>query len=339
MWLTAAAVVLLVPATAAMLGVSRSPHKAAPRGLERRLRTVVGAVAVGLGALLVAALLGAGPVSAVAVAAVLAVAVLAHAPSRDGWAVRGVVVRGLLVAAVAGGLLWLAYRAVSFGPSLPLLGLLAALLGVSGLAALRLLPWIDAWVDRRAGLGPETGEQRPVAARLPGPALLRGGGAAVALGALVLPAATVAVVTAAHTDDVTANRPEAGSETTHVPWSTDASSPGPTRSASPSAPSATTPPATSAVPVSTPATPVPTPTRPAVDAAPSPEAPAGTDAPSPEPSSAQSSAEPAPSESPSGLPTLLPWPSPEPEETKTPGYAKEKPNRPSDAPSPGGGQG
>lgn len=339
MWLTTAAVVLLVPATAALLSVSHSPHRAAPRGLDRRMRVAVGATAVALGAMPVVAALGAGPLGAVTVAGVLAAAVGATAPVRPSWAARGVVVRALLVAALAGGLLWLAHGAVVLGPPLPLLGLLLALLVVSGLAAVWLLVRWDTVLGRRAGAGDVPPRGRAVPST--GLAGTRAGGAA-AVAALVVPAAAVGVVTTTAAGSApTAER--AGGD-----GSAGGATPGGTNQDPGRGPSGGTLPS-GTWPSS--AAGLPSASRPAAaTASGSPDAtavptaggsPTGSQEPSPgaTPATTSEPAEPSASQSPSesGLPTLLPWPAPE--ESKTPGYAKDKPNRASGAPSPGGGKG
>lgn len=103
LWLlTLTAVVLLVPAFAALLGVERRRHVAPAEDSTRRQRLVGAAVIVALGALVVAALLNADPVPATVVAVVLAGSVLAWAPLSSSWAVRGVVMWALLVTGAIG---------------------------------------------------------------------------------------------------------------------------------------------------------------------------------------------------------------------------------------------
>jgi len=103
LWLlTLTAVVLLVPAFAALLGVERRRHVAPAEDSTRRQRLVGAAIIVALGALAVAALLNADPVPATVVAVVLAGSVLAWAPLSSSWAVRGVVMWALLVTGAIG---------------------------------------------------------------------------------------------------------------------------------------------------------------------------------------------------------------------------------------------
>lgn len=108
LWLlTISAVVLLVPAFAALLGVERRRHVAPAEDSSRRVRLVVAATFVGLAGLAVAALLDAEPLEALIVAAVLGGSVLAWAPLSTSWAVRGVVMWALLVDAAVALIGWL----------------------------------------------------------------------------------------------------------------------------------------------------------------------------------------------------------------------------------------
>jgi hypothetical protein len=114
LWLlTMTAVVLLVPACAALLGVERHRHLAPSEDTSRRVRLVVAATLVGLAALGVSALLDAEPLTAVVVAVVLAGSVLAWAQMSSTWAVRGVVMWALLVTGAVAFLAWLAQQMAS----------------------------------------------------------------------------------------------------------------------------------------------------------------------------------------------------------------------------------
>lgn len=110
---TVSAAVLLVPAFAAVLALPRHRHVAPAQDSGRRVRLIAAATAVALAGLAVAALLGAGPVTAAVVAAVLAGSVLVWTPLTRSWAVRGVVMWSLLVASSVGLLGWLLEQMVA----------------------------------------------------------------------------------------------------------------------------------------------------------------------------------------------------------------------------------
>jgi hypothetical protein len=321
-WLTATATVLLLPALVVLLRVDRHAHKAPPNGLERRVALVASTTLVAVAALPVAALLGADGLGAVLVAVALGVSVLGAAGGGDRWAVRGIVARGLLLAGTVAALLWFGYLVLDTPTSAPSGGVLGGLWGLTAWGAYRLRRPVERWLGARADA---VENREPSAVAFVGPPLLRRTG--IALAVFILPAAAIAGGRSAPDPAPPASR--AGPE--------DPATPGTARStgstgegSSPSVPGA------SGTPVRTADGPTPTGalTR---GATPRPRDTASSALPSPTVTGTG-----LPSESPSptdgGLPSLLPMPTGWPEESKTPGYAKEKPNRPSDAPSPGSGQ-
>ena len=322
-WLTATATVLLVPALVALPRVDRHAHKAPLRGLERRIALVAGASLVAVGALPVAALLGASGFGAVLVAVALAVSVLGSARSRDRWAVLGIVARGLLLAGTVAALLWFGYFVLAAPTPAAAGPVLGGLWGLTAWGAFRLRRPVERWLGGRAG-EPETREAAFVAS--PGGPLLRRTGLALAV--FILPAAAIAGVRSAP-DPAPPPASRAGSEDTATPGTargTGAAGEGPSPSVSgaPGTPGRTADGPTPTGSLSREAT--PRPRDPESSALPSPTV-TGTGLPSESPSPTDGA-----------LPTILPVPTGWPEESKTPGYAKEKPNRPSDAPSPGGGK-
>lgn len=341
--LTVTATVLLVPALAALHRVDRHAHKAPPRGLERRVGLVAAVTLVAVGALLVAALLGTGALGALLVAAVLGGSVVAAAPGRDGWAVRGIVTRGVLTTAAVAALLWIGYHVLS--PSGSALGgpLLGSLWGLAAWGAVQLRRPVESRLAARAalddaapGMSPagasagagEAGTSGEMTASSRRPVPRRTG---VALAALVVPAAAYGLVAGGRAPEPEPPASRAGAESSPAP--TEAPRTGPA-SVSPSASGS----GAAAAP-SRPSgrhTPSGTPTR---HGTPEPHGEPSSTAPGP--SEATTTAAPSASPSPSGggLPTAIPVPTVWPEESKTPGYAKEKPNRPSGAPSPGSGKG
>ncbi|HEX6878089.1 MAG TPA: hypothetical protein VF165_20700 [Nocardioidaceae bacterium] len=107
--LTTSAVVLLLPASVGLLSAGRHAHMAAVGDSRRRARLGYAVALVGLGGLGTTALMHAGLAVASLVAALLAASVLAWWPLSHSWAVRGVVVWGLLVASTVGLVGWLAH--------------------------------------------------------------------------------------------------------------------------------------------------------------------------------------------------------------------------------------
>jgi hypothetical protein len=115
--LTVSAVVLLAPVAIGLFKVSRHAHVAEADRSTRPARLAVAATLVGLGGLACAALLGTGAIAAAVVAAVLVGSVLAWSRLSTAWAVRGIVLWALLVTASAGFTGWLLHRAVRFSSS------------------------------------------------------------------------------------------------------------------------------------------------------------------------------------------------------------------------------
>ncbi|HEU4513548.1 MAG TPA: hypothetical protein VFR87_10630 [Nocardioidaceae bacterium] len=335
-WLTATATVLLAPSLVALLRVDRHSHKAPPRGLERRVGLVAGTTVVAVAALLVAALLGADGPGSVLVAVALGASVLGAARRRNAWAVRGVVTYGLLVAGTVATLLWSGYRVLT-PPGSVLSGLLlGGLWGLAAWGAVRLRQSVEGWLGARAALDEpvsgyvdeDTVDMAPVGAASVTPSgrrpLLRRTG--VALAAFVLPAAGVAAVAGGRpAPDPAPPAPRAGAEDAGRP-----SHAGGTGSQSTSPWSSATGAAT-------------TPTRstggPTLTGAPGPRGGEASAVPTPSDTTVWDVPTERPSPTESGLPTVIPLPTGWPDESRTPGYAKEKPNRPSDAPSPGSGKG
>lgn len=320
-WLTATATVLLVPVLVALLRVDRRAHKAPRRGPERRIALVAGTSLVAVAALPVAALLGADAPGAGLVAVVLGVSVLGSARGRDRWAVRGIVARGLLLAGAVAALVWFGHVVLARPTSATAGPALGGLWGLTTWGAFRLRRPVERWLGARAG--ESAGEAAVVA--FPGGLLVRRTG--IALAVFILPAAAIAGGRPAPEPVPPASG--AGSEDAEPPGTvrgTGATGEGssPSSSGVPGTPVRTAeglPPTGS---LSRAATPRPRET--VSSTLPSPTV-TGTVLPSQSPSPTSG-----------GLPSLLPLPTGSPEASKTPGYAKEKPNRPSDAPSPGGGK-
>lgn len=344
-WLTATAMVLLVPALVALLRVDRHAHKAAPRALERRVGLVAATTLVAVAALLVSALLGAGRLGAVLVALAVAGSVVESARGRRGWAVRGIVTRGLLLAGTVSALLRLGDQALD--PPGTVLGglLLGGGWGLAAWSAVRLRRPVEGWLGARATLEDPVESARVDIAPVPlggGTGTLAGsprrpvlGRTGTTLAAFVVPAAAVAAIAA-----VAGGRPAPDPE---PPASQAGGEGAPRRSTAPSSrPTSGSAWHTAPSPTATPArtldrsrstgelTGVATPS------------PLGEEA-SPEPAASETTATDIPTRKRGPgdrrSPTVIPMPTGWPHEGKTPGYAKEKPNRPSGAPSPGGGNG
>jgi hypothetical protein len=293
--LTTSAVVLLLPASVGLLSAGRHAHMAAVGDSRRRARLGYGVALVSLGGLGTTALMHAGPAVASLVAALLAASFLAWWPLSRSWAVRGVVVWGLLVASTGGLVGWLAQRVVGAAGSLTEL-----LLGSCGWLALVLAlaglhGHVKERVARRALRHTSTPRESPHSP--PTPWLM----ATLALAGLT-------VVLAVSGPDLTEGwrSPLAGGTSTDRPSRTPAAAhPSPTATTGPGThqrrlPGGSRPPTSSerAAGSRTGAgTPAPTPTATAVAQAP-----------------------------PSSQP---------PTASKTPGYAKDNPNRPEHAGPPG----
>jgi hypothetical protein len=136
---TVSAAALLVPAGVVLFRVrpGRRAHVAELTGRTRRLHLVGAGTLVGLGSLGVAALLGAGPLQALSTAALHAGMVVAWARTNSSWGVRGVVV-------------W----ALQFTATVGLLGLLVHRMATSDLSPIRLVVGAVAWLLFLVGLVP-----------------------------------------------------------------------------------------------------------------------------------------------------------------------------------------
>ena len=141
---------LLVPAALSLLGLRRHQHMAAAESRVRRLRLVAVAVFVTTVGVLCARALGAGVVVAVLNGLVLGGSVVACARGAAAWAVRGVVAWALLVTAVLGFLGWLADRLVGGSASGTPVALGAAGWLIAALAVKRGAPYARARVAARA---------------------------------------------------------------------------------------------------------------------------------------------------------------------------------------------
>lgn len=301
--LTVAAVVSLAPASFALLRAGRHTHVAADADTSRRLRLGVAAVAAGLVGAGTAALLDAGPVVATVGAAALAGSVLAWSGRDDGsWSVRGVTVWSLVVLVLVGVPGWI---------GVGVLGSTSATEAVVGgvtwvvllLAVVRLWPYLRERVAERARrqAPPEDlGERRP-----------RPTAAAVAF----LAAAGVAVALTSAAGPLGDSRPA------------QAERRGPGGGLTPSqAEPADSEKAPSSEDISANPTSSPTGARNGGE---------GSTSESPGTGEGPSSADGAPASSgPSPTPSLWEGRS---ADAKLPGYLKDKPNRPTKAPSPGSG--
>lgn len=375
LWLlTLTAVVLLVPAFAALLGVERRRHVAPAEDSTRRQRLVLAAIIVALGALAVAALLNADPVPATVVAVVLAGSVLAWAPLSSSWAVRGVVMWALLVTGAVGFIGSLVQQLVASSMSL------TEVLVTSGVGVVLLFALARGQRYVREGITAQAGLQTGFEGRPPVPVLRP----LVSLAVLLAASGVVVAVTNNGTEP-SGRGPQAGvsatsAQTTTVP-TTSAPTAAPSTGRTPTiGPSITGPSAVdagygavagrdrprgtdgSAAPGggSVPGSPLTGGVRhqsgavggaPGPGRAPTAVAPAGTRTPAAgsggtgsggRPGTTAPRPEPAPvttARAP-GAPTPHPWtPAPAPAEpTKVLGYAKEKPHRPLGAPTPGRGR-
>ncbi len=292
------AVVVTALALVVLLRARDHTHKAAPGGAARWVRVLEAASLVALGGSGVAALLGAGPGAAGLVAVLLGGSVLGWARLRRAWRVAAVATWGSGTVAAAGSLVWLVESVVSAGSFVPAL-LLLALTPMVVWGVVSLREPVQAWL---AGSG------RP-------PLLALAAAAAPAL-------AAVAVVSSVQAPP----SPRAGSSDTGAVSPAVSSGPGaPGGTSSTSAPAGTPGPTTASLADAE-----------AVTTGGTPEA----AMPTPEAGSTEDVATAAPTTpDPSGTATrTAPTASPTPETTKTPGYEKDKPHRPTAAPSPGGGR-
>jgi hypothetical protein len=372
LWLlTLTAVVLLVPAFAALLGVERRRHVAPAEDSTRRQRLVGAAIIVALGALAVAALLNADPVPATVVAVVLAGSVLAWAPLSSSWAVRGVVMWALLVTGAIGFIGSLVQQLVASSMSL------TEVLVTGGVGVVLLFALARGQRYVREGITAQAGLQTGFEGRPPVPVLRP----LVSLAVLLAASGVVVAVTNNGTEP-SGRGPQAGvsatsAQTTTVP-TTSAPTAAPSTGRTPTiGPSITGPSAVdagygavagrdpsrgndgSATPggVSVPDSPLTGGVRPEPGAAggvpgrgkaPTAVAPAGTRTPGAGSGGTGAGARPGPTVprpepvpvTTAPVPTPHPWtPAPAPAApTKVPGYAKDKPHRPLGAPTPGRGR-
>lgn len=308
---SAAAVTVL--ALVVLLRARDHAHKAAPGGAARWVRAVEVAALVGLGGFGVAAFVGAGPGAAALVAGLLGGSVLGWAHLRRTWRIAAVATWGSGTMAAAAWLVWLAesvVSAASLGPALLLLAL--APLVVWGLVSLR--GPAQAWLASRGAAG--VAGAGHAASGGPG----YGRRTLLALAAAVAPAlAAAAVVSSVHAPPT----PRAGSA--------DTGADGPAGSSGPGAPGSTS---STSGPAETPGPTTASPTDAATTTRGTPGSAASTS--SPDPGTTADAATPT-TPAPTGTPTVT-APTSTPATTKTPGYEKDKPNRPTDAPSPGGGR-
>lgn len=311
--LTVSAVVLLAPVAFGLFKVSRHAHVAEADRSTRPARLAVAATLVGLGGLVSAAVLGTGAIAAAVVAAALAGSVLGWARLSTTWAVRGVVLWALLVAASAGFTGWLLYRAVRLSSSTTELLLVLAVWLLFVVALFRLRRCAFDLVAAVAVRGDDLSEDRGSGPRRP----------LATLAALVVAGGVAVALTAGGTGSPPGRQdPQAGntgsSEGSGEASPSDRASTGaPTADAGGSAPGATA-------------------GAGATSQDGSPDEGSSTDVTGTSGSSTGGSSTPVPTVGVSTSPA-----SPTPTETtvaaKTPGWAKEKPNRPTDAPSPGPG--
>lgn len=108
--LTVSALVLLVPASVGLLTMGRHAHVAVVDASTRRVRLVVAATLVGLGALGVSALMGVGPFPALLVGSLLAGSVLAWSRRLRTWEIRGIVAWAMSSTGVVAFVGWIAER-------------------------------------------------------------------------------------------------------------------------------------------------------------------------------------------------------------------------------------
>lgn len=165
--LTTATAVLLVPASAALLGAGQHAHMAPVTESARRARLGWAASLVGLGGLGTTVLLGADAATGSLVAVLLVGALLVWWRLTRSWAVRGVVVWALLVAGAVGLLGWLAERLVASSSSVA--GMVAGSAGwlVLALAFARLLGHVRERIARRAQRHGSGSSESTPARRLP----------------------------------------------------------------------------------------------------------------------------------------------------------------------------
>lgn len=299
--LTVSALVLLVPASVGLLTMGRHAHVAVVDASTRRVRLVVAATLVGLGALGVSALMGVGPFPALLVGSLLAGSVLAWSRRLRTWEIRGIVAWAMSSTGVLAFVWWVAGRIATTSVT-------AADRVVGGVAWLVLLFAVVRLGSfargRLAGLAVrgEASDEQPERAGLPVPATL----------ALVASAGVVAAV---------AGGPWPGHAPSPVAGTSSGASDGTSRSGRPS-------PEATMVATRSASGPAGSPSSTATSGASGGAGPTGgpgdpTTTTSATPTDVQGSTVSSAPESSQG--------------TKTPGYEKDKPNRPSHASTRGPG--
>jgi hypothetical protein len=322
--LTLSAVTLAVAAGVALLRVGRHAHIAATDRSARLVRLAVASTLVGLAALATAEVAGGGALAASVTALVLGGSVPAAAPAGRTWAVRGVVTWALLVVAAVGFLGWLGHRLLTSPLSATEVTVAGAAWSMAALAMVPLQRHARAWIGSRAA--------RPVGALDEADPRDKGANRRPLLSLAVLVAAVgVAVAVATGDLGVTPSRPveagQSGSPDVDRGRASTGTSTGP---ASPS--TAATERADDGRPSGASGADQ---ERPGSDAGDEQGGDSGTTGPTSGGAGAGGSATPAPTSTATAQPTTSPEADPS-ESAKTPGYAKEKPNRPPGAPSPGG---
>lgn len=314
--LTLSAATLVVAAGVALLRVGRHAHVAETDRSARLVRLAVASTLVGLAALATAAVTGASAPAASVTALVLGGSVLALAPAGRTWAVRGVVTWALLVVAAVGFLGWLGHRLLTSPLSATEVTVAGAAWSLSALAMVPLQGHARAWIGSRAarpvvaldnsGSGGTGVNRRPLLALA---VLVAAGGLAVAVGSGDLGLRPSRPVEAGQSGSPDVDRGHASTGT-----STEATSPSSagTEQADDGSPSGAS----------------------STDQE-NPGSDAGTTGPTTGGAGGAASTTSAPTSTATAQPTTSPETGPS-ESAKTPGYAKEKPNRPPDAPSPGG---
>ncbi|MGH3364811.1 MAG: hypothetical protein ACRDOW_08780 [Nocardioidaceae bacterium] len=302
--LTVSALVLLVPASVGLLTMGRHAHVAVVDASTRRVRLVMAATLIGLGALGVSALMGVGPFPALLVGSLLAGSVLAWSRRLRTWEIRGIVAWAMSSTGVVALVGWIAERIAT--TSVTVVDRVVG--GAAWLVLLFAVVRLGSFArGRLAGLAVrgEASDEQPERAGLPVPATL----------ALVASAGVVAAV---------AGGPWPGHAPSPVAGTSSGASDGTSRSGPPS------PEATMVA------------TRSASGAAGSPTATATSGAAGGAGPTGVTGEPGDPTTTTSATPTDVQGPTvssaPESSQgTKTPGYAKDNPNRPSHASTPGPG--
>lgn len=298
--LAVSAVVPLVVASVVLPPAGRHAHVAVSGASTRRVRLAAAAAGLALCGLGTAALLGAGPVAAMVVAVVLAGSMLAWSGLDGGsWAVRGVVVWALAVTVAAGLLGWVGHRVLD---STSAVG--TAVGGVAWVVLLLSMTRLGRYFRERIGerarrevSDAAERQPRPLAAAL---ALLAASGVAVAVIAVPADSPSAQAGRGGPGDEAGLSKTGAAEGSTGPDVSTGTGS----------------------------ATPTPAPGRTASRRGERPAASGQTADRSGSTSTAPTPSSPSPTGPPAQDPT---------DPDKTPGYLKDKPNRPDKAPSPGSG--